>query len=167
MPAQKRAEAVEGNELTLKRVRHGVGMVGADQAFATIVTNATGVLTYEDLLEGWAAALLRIVELERERDEERDFHTGLLNDLSVLMPERYDGEEAAEVYVLRWANDVAALAEAARRFRNQFRKPVSGFARRDALCAAVDKIYPPEVEPVTVTCAVDALSTSDTAEETS
>lgn len=62
---QDMVEAAEGNEMTLERVRRGLGLVGPDQTFAFVVGCARGVLDYEDLLVAWAAALLRIVELEQ------------------------------------------------------------------------------------------------------
>ncbi len=56
----------------------------------------------------------------RLRGEAED-HEKFIEELSVFVPDSYDGDEAAEALILRWAKDVDTLAGIVSRLTSSYR----------------------------------------------
>jgi hypothetical protein len=69
-------------------------------------------------------AMQRIAELEQEnrqlKEEAKEFEK-FIEELSVFVPDSYDGDEAAEVLILKWAKDVDSLAGIISRLTSSYR----------------------------------------------
>jgi len=97
---------------------HGTrAFTGRDLRMEQAERDERGIARLQEIEE----AIARLRDENQKLKEEAKLYEEFIQDLSVYVPEAYDGDEAAEALILKWAKDVDTLAGIVSRLTSSYR----------------------------------------------